>query len=93
MDYSENESQLKRIRKPSLLLSQEESLSQKVKKYPCLFDKSQKTYKERDVFRSYLVLTKYYDLQTSYLVLTSGQKSKNLLEPLLRKVINCLILG
>ena len=49
MDYSENESQLKRIRKPSLLLSQEESLSQKVKKYPCLFDKSQKTYKERDV--------------------------------------------
>ena len=56
MDYSENESQLKRIRKPSLLLSQEESLSQKVKKYPCLFDKSQKTYKERDVFRSYLVL-------------------------------------
>ena len=93
MDYSENESQLKRIRKPSLLLSQEESLSQKVKKYPCLFDKSQKTYKERDVFRSYLVLTKYYDLQTSYLVLTSGQKSKNLLEPLLRKVLKCLILG
>ena len=93
MDYSENESQLKRIRKPSLLLSQEESLSQKVKKYPCLFDKSQKTYKERDVFRSYLVLTKYYDLQTSYLVLTSGQKSKNLLEPLLRKILKCLILG
>ena len=93
MDYSENESQLKRIRKPSLLLSQEESLSQKVKKYPCLFDKSQKTYKERDVFRSYLVLTKYYDLQTSYLVLTSGQKSKNLLEPLLRKLLKCLILG
>ena len=93
MDYSENESQLKRIRKPSLLLSQEESLSQKVKKYPCLFDKSQKTYKERDVFRSYLILTKYYDLQTSYLVLTSGQKSKNLLEPLLRKILKCLILG
>ena len=93
MDYSENESQLKRIRKPSLLLSQEESLSQKVKKYPCLFDKSQKTYRERDVFRSYLVLTKYYDLQTSYLVLTSGQKSKNLLEPLLRKILKCLILG
>ena len=93
MDYSENESQLKRIRKPSLLLSQEESLSQKVKKYPCLFDKSQKTYKERDVFRSYLVLTKYYDLQTSYLVLTSGQKSKNLLEPPLRKILKCLILG
>ena len=93
MGYSENESQLKRIRKPSLLLSQEESLSQKVKKYPCLFDKSQKTYKERDVFRSYLVLTKYYDLQTSYLVLTSGQKSKNLSEPLLRKILKCLILG
>ena len=35
---SENESQLKRIRKSPLLLSQEESLAEKVKKYPCLFD-------------------------------------------------------
>ena len=35
---SENESQLKRIRKPPLLLSQEESLAEKVKKYPYLFD-------------------------------------------------------
>ena len=42
---SENESQLKN-RKPPLLLSQEESLTKKFKKYPCPFDKSQKTYKE-----------------------------------------------
>ena len=35
---SENESELKRIRKSPLLLSQEESLADKVKKYPCLFD-------------------------------------------------------
>ena len=46
---SENENYLKRIRKPPLLLSQEESLAEKVKKYPCLFDKSQKTNKERDM--------------------------------------------
>ena len=50
---SENESQLKRIRKPPLLLSQEESLAEKVKKHPCLFDKSQKTYKERNVFQTF----------------------------------------
>ena len=31
--HSENESQPKRIRKPPLLLSQEESLAEKVKKY------------------------------------------------------------
>ena len=37
---SENESQLKRIRKPPLSLSQEESLAEKVKKYPFQFDKS-----------------------------------------------------
>ena len=43
---SENESQLKRIRKPPLLLSQEEPLAEKVKKYLCLFDKIQKTNKE-----------------------------------------------
>ena len=39
---SENESQLKRIRKPPLLLSQEGSVGEIVKKYPCLSDKSQK---------------------------------------------------
>ena len=37
---TENENQLKRIRKPPLLLGQEKSLAEKVKKYPCLFDKS-----------------------------------------------------
>ena len=46
---SENESQLKRFRKPPLLLSQEESLAEKFKKYHCLFDKNQKTYKEREI--------------------------------------------
>ena len=48
---SENENQLKEIRKPPLLLSQEESFSKEIKKYPCLFDKSQRTYKERDVIQ------------------------------------------
>ena len=48
---SENGSHLKIIRKPPLLLSQEESLVKKVKKNPCLFDKSHQTYKERDVFQ------------------------------------------
>ena len=46
----ENESQLKRIRKPPLLLSQEESLAEKFKKYPSLLDK---TYKERDVLQKF----------------------------------------
>ena len=50
---SQNESQLKIIRRPPLLLSQEESLAEKVKKYPCLFDKSQKTYKERDISQKF----------------------------------------
>ena len=45
---SKNESQLKRITKSPLLLSQEKSLAEKVKKYPCLFDEIQKTYKEGD---------------------------------------------
>ena len=49
---SENESQLKRIIKPPLLLNQEESLTKKVKKYPCLFDKRQKTCKEGDVVKN-----------------------------------------
>ena len=49
---SENKNQLKVIRKPLILLIQEESLAKKLKKkYPCLFDKSEKTYKERDVFQ------------------------------------------
>ena len=43
---SQNESHLKRSRKPPLLLSQEESLAEKVKKYPSLFYKSQKTTKK-----------------------------------------------
>ena len=46
---SENESQQKIFRKHPLLLSQEGSLAEKVMKYPCLFQKSQKTYKERDI--------------------------------------------
>ena len=50
---SETEIQLKRIRKTPLLLSQEESLSEKVKKHPCLFDRSQKTLKERAVFQKF----------------------------------------
>ena len=46
---SENESLQKRFRKHPLLLSQEGSLAEKVMKYPCLFQKSQKKYKERDI--------------------------------------------
>ena len=49
---SENESQLERIWKPPLLLNQEELLAKKIKKYICLFGKSQKMYKERDVVKS-----------------------------------------
>ena len=49
---SENESQLKRIREPSLLLSLEESLAEKVKKYRCLFEKSQKMYREGDFVKN-----------------------------------------
>ena len=47
---SENESQLTRIRKPPLFLTEEESLAKEVEKYPYLFDKNQKAYKERYVF-------------------------------------------
>ena len=50
---SENENQLKRIRKPPFLLNQEESVAEKIKKYLCLFDKGQKKYKERDVFQKF----------------------------------------
>ena len=49
---SENESQLKTIREPSLLLSLEESLAEKAKKYPCLFDKSQNMYREGDFVKN-----------------------------------------
>ena len=57
---SENESQLKRIRKPPLLLSQKESMAKKVKKYPCLFDKSRKTYKERNVFQKNFLIQNFW---------------------------------
>ena len=50
---SENESQMKRIRKPALLLSQEESPAKKVEKYHCLFGKSQTIYKERDISQKF----------------------------------------
>ena len=50
---SENESQMKRIRKPALLLSQEESLAKKVEKYHCLFGKSQTIYKQRDISQNF----------------------------------------
>ena len=49
---SENESQLKRIKKRPLLLSQEKSLAEKVKKYSYLLDQSLKTYKERDIVKT-----------------------------------------
>ena len=52
---SGNESQLEGIRKPPLLLSQEESLAEKVKKYPRLFDKSQKMCKERDISQRFSI--------------------------------------
>ena len=64
---SENECQLKRIRKAPLLLNQEESLAEKVKKYFCLFDKSQKMYKQRDVFQKkfYPKLLLFYHVLTT----------------------------
>ena len=65
---SENESQLKRIRKPPLLLSQEESLAEKVKKYPSLFDKSQKTYKERDIFQKIFLIQNLHSFFKFYLL-------------------------
>ena len=51
---SERNSQLKRIRKSLLLLIQEESLAKKFKKYPCQFEKCQKTYKET-IFKIFLI--------------------------------------
>ena len=50
---SENKIQPNWIRKQPLLLSQEESLVKKVKKYPCLFDKSQNMSKERGISQKY----------------------------------------
>ena len=50
---SENEIQLKRIRKPPLLLSQEKSLAEKVKKYPCLFDESQRFTKKETFLKDF----------------------------------------
>ena len=49
----ENENQLQRIRKTTLLLSQEESLGEKGKKHPCLFDKSQKNVQRDVLFKSF----------------------------------------
>ena len=62
---SANESQLKRIRKHSLLLRQEELLAEKVKKYPCVLDKSQKTYKEREISQKFS-LSKTFALFSSF---------------------------
>ena len=50
---SENESQLKRIRKSPLLLSQEKCLAEKVQKYLAYLTKCQKTFKERNAFRKF----------------------------------------
>ena len=52
MDW-ENESQLKRISKPLPLLSQEKLLAEKVKKYPCLLDKSQKNIQKSEVLQRF----------------------------------------
>ena len=60
---SEKESQLKRIRKSSFLLSQEKSLAEKVKKYPYLFNKSQKSQKKQTFFKHiYHVLTTFFEV-------------------------------
>ena len=40
-----------KIRKPPLLMNKGESLTKKVKRYSCLFDKGQKAYKQRDVVK------------------------------------------
>ena len=38
--------------KPPLLLKQEELLAEEVRKYPCLYNKADKSYKEHDVIRN-----------------------------------------
>ena len=52
MDW-ENESQLKRISKPPPLLSQRKLLAEKIKKYPCLLDKSQKNIQKSEVLQRF----------------------------------------
>ena len=42
----------KKYRKPTLLLKQEELLAEEIKKYPCLYNKADRSYKERDVIRN-----------------------------------------
>ena len=42
----------KKFRKPLLLLKQEELLAEEVKKYPCLYNKADKSYKEHDLIRN-----------------------------------------
>ena len=64
---SESKNQLNRIRKSPLLLIQEESLAKKFTKYPCQFEKSQKTYKEREDFQNF----PYPKLLLSFHVLTT----------------------
>ena len=77
---SENESQLKRIRKPPLSLSQEESLAKEVKKCPFQFDKSQKTYNEKDIsqtfFSSKTFVQNPKSLFTFWLLFSKFQKQK-----------------
>ena len=46
----QNENQIKTFRKPPLSLSQEKLLAEKVKKYPCLFDKSEKNLQRKKCF-------------------------------------------
>lgn len=41
-----------KIRNASLSLSEEELLAEKVKCFPCLFDKADKAYKEKDSVRN-----------------------------------------
>ena len=65
---SENESQLKRIRKLSLLFSQEGSLAPKVKKYSYLFNKSQKKYEERGVFEKVFLIQNLRSLFTFWVL-------------------------
>ena len=50
---SENESQLKRIRKPPLLLSQEECLAEQVQKYLVYLTKVKKRSKKETLFEKF----------------------------------------
>ena len=52
----QNENQIKTSRKPPLLLSQEKLLAEKVKKYPCLFDKSEKNLQRKKRFSKIFVI-------------------------------------